>query len=291
MDLYLLIFAIAFICLPFVRFMTFHWYKVLYSTVMSTYDYVKYKRWRECRWFGKIICFCGLFGMGKTKEAVRFVAEKLYKMYEGKLIYDDESGEWVTQHIHIYSNVELKIPYFKFHSMQQLVDCQRLAPGIVSEFLIDEGNVIFSSREYKDNFSTPALNAILTCRHNKIGLVLTAQRFSRLDALLRDVIVEVIECKYNPFTHIQKLTHYDAYDLENCSNASLVSPLRVEYAWTSKRVYDLYDTYAIVEDITKICNERQFITDLEYLQSQMIMPDNMQMVNKLSHKGKKRFKT
>lgn len=276
--LFLLI--ILFIFSGFFRFCVFNFPKLFYQFCISTYDYFKYKRYNVCKEYGYIDVFCGLFGQGKTKEAVKRITH-IYKIYNGKKIYDDANKQWVTQEIRVFSNVHLcAIPYYKFTSMQQLVDCQETNFGIVNIFLIDEASVIFNSREYKSNFNTFALNTLLTSRHHRIGIILTSQRFNHLDALLRQVCSNIYQCTYNPYLHIQRNAKYNAWDLECSKNPNLCKILGLTYSYTSGYDYSLYDTFAMVETVRKECNEKSFVSDSETLQTL----NNSEFDNRLSNR-------
>ena len=284
--LYLIIFIFIYMCFPLIRFLLWKWPCLLWAICCSVVDVIVHKRWNESRAYGRIMCYTGLFGQGKTKECVRFITEH-YKQYNGKMIYDPYEKEWIEQEIRVYSNVELTIPYIQLTSLQQLVDCQGTNPGIVNLFLIDEASVVFNSREFKNNFSTPALNTILTSRHHKIGIFLTAQRFGHMDALLRQVTARVYECNYWPFARVQRIREYDAWDLENCTTLSLVKPLSTRYYFTTKKVYGYYNTLAMVSDIAKQCKDKVFATDAEVLVNQGTAGD-FKLVKNYSRRGKKR---
>lgn len=252
---------------PFLRFVFFNFYTLTLQFVISLYDLIKYKRYNVCKDYGYIDVYCGLFGQGKTKEAVKRVT-RIYKLYNGKMIYDDANRQWVKQEIKVFSNVKLSaIPYIEFTSMQQLVDCQETNFGVVNIFLIDEASVIFNSREYKSNFNTFALNTILTSRHHRIGIIMTSQRFNHLDALLRQVCSTVYQCSYNSFFHIQRIAKYNAWDLECSKNPNLCKCLLLSYSYTSGYDYSLYDTFAMVEKVRKDCSERSIVTDDETINS------------------------
>lgn len=273
---------------PLVRFLIANLPKIVAGIFPDLFNYIRYKRWNECPTYGKICCYTGLFGQGKTKECVRFITNQ-YDRYNGKMIYDFSAGKWVQQQIVVYSNVDLLIPYVKLKSLQQLVDCQNTEFGTVNLFLIDEASVVFNSREFKTNFSTPALNTILTSRHHKIGVYLTAQRFGHMDALLRQVTTDVYECKYFKPLRIQQIKVYDAWECENCSNLMLLKPLSVRYHYTTNEDYENYDTNAMVEEISKKCSENDFYSDTDVLTRQGSTDSDIQMLNKPKRKLKKRM--
>ena len=275
-------------CIPVCRFIIFHLPKILIGAIPDLYKYIKYKRWNECPSYGRIVDFCGLFGQGKTKECVRFITNQ-YDRYNNKMVYDFEREKWVQQKIVVYSNVDLTIPYVKLTSLQQLVDCQYTDFGTVNLFLIDEASVVFNSREFKTNFSTPALNTILTSRHHKIGVYLTSQRFGHMDALLRQVTSYVYECRYFKPLRIQELKIFDAWEVENCSNVMLLKPKRVIYHYTTNDDYDNYDTNAMVETISKECVDGGFYDDNDVIARQGISSENVEIIGRPRRKLKKRI--
>lgn len=273
---------------PFFRFLCVNFPRIIIGIFPDLFKWIKYKRWNECNAYGRIICFTGLFGQGKSKECVRFITYQ-YDHFEGKPVFDFQNNKWTTQHIVVYSNVDLLIPYIKLTSLQQLVDCQNSEPGIVNLFLIDEASVVFNSREFKNNFSTPALNTILTSRHHKIGIYLTSQRFGHMDALLRQVTSTVCECSYFKPLRIQKISFYDAWEVENCSNLLMVKPLKVMYFYTTDEVYENYNTYAMVEEISKKCVNHDFETDSDVLAKQGNSDSDYHLVNNVKRRYKKRI--
>lgn len=274
--------------LPLLRFLLFNFPKIIIGAFPDLFKYIKYKRWRECPSYGRICCYTGLFGQGKTKECVRFITRQ-YDKYNGQMIYDFVAEKWVQQQVVVYSNVDLTIPYIELKSLQQLVDCQNTEFGTVNLFLIDESSVVFNSREFKTNFSTPALNTILTSRHHKIGVYLTAQRFGHMDALLRQVTSYVYECKYFKPLRIQQIKVYDAWECENCSNLLLLKPLSVKYHYTSNEDYENYDTNAMVDAISKQCSEDGFYSDADVLARQGSSESDIKVLNKPRRKLKKRM--
>ena len=68
--------------LPLLRFLLFNFPKIIIGAFPDLFKYIKYKRWRECPSYGRICCYTGLFGQGKTKECVRFITNQ-YDKYNG----------------------------------------------------------------------------------------------------------------------------------------------------------------------------------------------------------------
>lgn len=276
------------LCLPLTRFIIFNIPRILFGLIPDTYKYIRYCKWRECPSYGRIIAYTGLFGQGKTKECVRYITNQ-YRKYNGLMVYDDQARKWVQQNIVVYSNVELTIPFIHLDGLQQLVDCQNTPYGTVNLFLIDEASVVFNSREFKSNFSTPALNTILTSRHHKIGIFLTSQRFGHMDALLRQVTSQVFDCRYFKPLRIQQIKVFDAWEVENCSNILLIKPLRILYHYTSNRDYNNYDTYAMVGNISKKIEDGDFISDDKIISRRVVGDNDIRTLTHPKRKLKSRF--
>lgn len=214
--------------------------------------------------------YVGLFGSGKTLSAVHDVIE-FYQTYNNKKVYDDRIKEYVTQKVFILSNVHLNgIPYRHFHSLQQLVNIGRWRhhtdkkkkQRTITIVLGDEFSVQMNSRSFKTNIDPLFLNALLTSRHALIhGFFLTSQRFEHLDALLRQVTSNVIECK--KLWRIQRNDYYDAYQREHCSRPEDLKPIERSGWFVTDRDYQSYDTLAVVENLSKACSEGDMITEKE----------------------------
>jgi len=117
----LVVIALAFLHYSSVCFRIAVWHpiKTVRNAAVDLYKYLKYRKWNNCK-TGELLCFIGLFGKGKTLSAVRYIVEK-YEQYNNKKVYDFDRKKWVTQRVHIISNVELALPYEKFVSLSQLV--------------------------------------------------------------------------------------------------------------------------------------------------------------------------
>ena len=222
--------------------------------------------------------YCGLFGSGKTLSAVHD-AMAFYDRYNNKKVYDDRQKKFVTQKVEILSNVDLKlVPYVKFTSLQQIVDIAKyrhmtdkeLEVRTVTIILGDEFSVQMNSRNFaggksnngkqvEKNIDPLFLNALLTSRHALIhGFYLTSQRFEHMDALLRQVSTNVIECK--KIWRIQKNTYYDAYDREHASDPTKIEPLLRTGFFVRNNDYNAYDTLQVVSNLVKACEEGDLIS-------------------------------
>lgn len=288
--LYIVIFFLCLACYMSVcvRVTLSHPVKTVKNGFRDFVKYVRYKRWREYA-TGKILCYVGLFGKGKTLSAVHCVVS-VYKKYNNKLIYDFNRRKWVTQKVHIISNVDLSVPYEQFVSLSQMVNVaenMRKSDEMndtmtLTVVLGDEFSVQLNSRSFKSNIDPLFLNTLLTCRHHHITLIYTSQRFNHVDALLRQVTSAVITC--NKCWRVMVHAQYDAYDLENASDPTMVKPLR-RFGWfITDDDYNAYDTLACVGNLMKSCQKGDMLSEEEILALQQNNGVNMEAVTRPSRK-------
>lgn len=289
----IIVFLIFFICatFPIIPFIILHFDKVLTWGARDIYLYIKHKRYNECRDFGQVITICadgsGVFGSGKTLSGVHAL-RFLYEKYDGLEVWNPTTKEFVTQHIHIISNVDLTdVPYTPFENEKQLIEVEQPEMDITF-FFLDEASTIWNSRNYKDNISHELLTNLLQCRKNKIALITTSQRFIFQDKLIREITSVVWQAK--KMWRIQQLKTYDAFAMENCSNPMLLKPLATSFWFIRDEDFEAYDTNAVVERLKKKNEEGGFISNAEILEAQGDRTDTMEMVANLSKKGRKRIK-
>lgn len=287
---YLYIFGAVVLCCLSVcfRLALRHPLQGVYYAVADCLQWVTRKKWRLCR-TGQLICYCGLFGKGKTLSAVHYITGK-YRQYNDRHVYDFARKKWVKQVIHVISNVDLSIPYEKFTGLMQLVQAAERFKKLDEEngtltcilVLGDEFSVQLNSREFKKNIDPLFLNTLLTCRHHHITLVYTSQRFCHVDALLRQVTSYVVTC--NKTWRFMVHGQYDAFALENASDPSLVKPLR-RFGWFVRdKDYAAYDTLACVENLSKSCQKGDMLSEEQMLALQQNNGVNMEAVTRPSRK-------
>ena len=292
----LLLFIIVFACIMSVcvRVIVTHPISTVRYGVIDLYKYFRFHRWDECA-TGTISCYVGLFGKGKTLSAVHKVVS-LYKRYNDKRIFDFNRMKWVTQKIHIISNVSLAIPYEDFVSLAQIVAVADRMRTVDEEndtltctiVLGDEFSVQLNSRSFKSNIDPLFLNTLLTCRHHHISLIYTSQRFNHVDALLRQVTGFVYTC--NKIWRIMVHEQYDAFDLENASDPTLIKPKR-RFGWFIKNAaFNAYDTLACVGNLAKSCKEGDMLTEEQILDLQRNNPVNIEGIVNPSRKLKRASK-
>ncbi len=286
----LILFIIVFACIMSVcvRVIVTHPVSTVWYGVIDMYKYFRYRCWNNCA-TGTISCYVGLFGKGKTLSAVHKVVS-LYKRYNDKKIFDFYRNKWVTQKIHIISNVSLAIPYEDFVSLSQIVAVADRMRSLDEQndtrtctiVLGDEFSVQLNSRSFKSNIDPLFLNTLLTCRHHHISLIYTSQRFNHVDALLRQVTSYVYTC--NKVWRIMVHEQYDAFDLENASDPTLIKPKR-RFGWFIRdAAFNAYDTLACVGNLTKSCKEGDMLTEEQILDLQRNNPANLDGVVNPSRK-------
>lgn len=255
--------------------------------------YIKHKEYNRCHEYGMIRLNCAsgsqVFGCGKTLMLV-IRALSIYKKYNDKLVYDKETDTFYKQQIHIISNVELYgVPYIKFESLNQLIDIDKFGfnDNDITLFLLDESGAIFNSRKYRDNISTEFLTRLLQSRKHKVALYMTSQRFQFTDKILREVCNDVYLCR--KWWRIVRTKRYDANELENAVNPSLVKCKSVSYRFITDSDYHSYNSYQLVEDLRKDYKPNDYLNTEEILATYGDSPSGLDYVSHPSRKAKRRI--
>lgn len=279
----LLVILIVACFVPYVSVFLYHPFLFFKNVFFDLKKYIKYRKWRECKEYGRIRMYTGLFGKGKTLSAVHYV-RNIYNKYNGKNVYVD--GKWQIQYIGIISNVKLfDVPYVPLTSTEDIVNCHNgFNAATVCIVLIDEASTQFNSRNFKTNISSTLLNSMLTCRHHKFGMVLTAQRYMHVDALIRQITSDVYECDKLWRGMVQR--RCSAWDLENATDIKLVKYKYCSFFITDSD-YNAYDTSAIVDDIKRKQKNGELLTDSEVLSQQGNTDGNLYAIPHKSHRAKK----
>ena len=278
---------IVFLCVyvPFIPFCIKHFYHICVNGAVDVYNYFKHKEYNRCKMYGRIYMITAfrnrVFGSGKTLD-MTMVAREIYNRYNDLPVWNDDKQTFVTQHIHLISNVELlDVPYIPFISAEQLKNVEQDEDD-VTIFVFDEVGAVWNSRNYKDNINTELLKRLLQVRKNKISIICTAQRFKFVDALLRQITANLY-C-VNKTWRILSVRKYDALSFENCDNIDMIKPLSKSYKFVFNRDYAAYDTSAIVEDLKK----SDMLTDAEILASQAIVEPNIDFSTGIKRRYRKR---
>lgn len=276
-------------CFPKLRCVLSHPVASVYYGGKDLYFYLKLNM-KNFYKTGELVAYVGLFGKGKTLSAVHKVVSA-YRRYDGLPVWCRRRGKIVTQRIKIISNVSLSVPYENFVSLEQIVlDAERKSAYddandtlTITLVLGDEFSVQMNSRNFKKNIDPLFLNTLLTCRHYYISLYYTAQRFMQVDALLRQVTSYVVDC--DKTWRLQGNYEYDAWEMENATNTTLLQPIR-RYAWFVRDSdYNAYDTLACVGNLKKDMQEGNMLSEEEILALQVGgQQPNMEGVTKPSRR-------
>lgn len=281
----IILFIIICLIFPFIPFFLANFYRIVTNGVVDIYYYFKHKEFNRCKFYGRIYMITAyrnkVFGSGKTLDMVK-LARDIYKKYDGLPVWSNDENKFVTQHIHLISNVALlDVPYTKFITAEQLKTVNQ-APDDVTIFVFDEIGAIWNSRNYKDNISTELLKRLLQVRKNKIGILGTSQRFKFVDALLRQITGSLVCVKKS--WRILKLLEYDPVSFENCDNIDMLKPVGISYSFVTNNDYNSYDTSEIVEDLKKT----EMLTDLEILESQGVQSPDIDFATGIKKRFRKR---
>lgn len=292
----LLVLVFLLVMFPVVRCALMHPFKSVYYAVKDFINYIRRREWNVLK-TGEIVCFCGMFGRGKTLSVVHEIVACKYMKKNGKMVWCSERKKLVPQRVHIISNVELKtVPYERLVSLEQIVlvaermhdyDIERGCKTVVL-VLGDEFSVQMNSRNFKTNIDPLLLNTILTCRHHNIALYLTSQRFNHMDALMRQVTLYVVQC-YKVWRY-QVMRYYDAWDMECASNPQNIKECRLARVWFVRdKDYNAYDTLACVDNLKKDMREGAMMSEEEILALQQNAPADMDRASTQSRKFAKKF--
>lgn len=283
--------GILFFRFPFIRVLLTKFPLWFGLTAKDIYFWFKERKFFVCP-SGKIIAFCGLFGKGKTLSMVHYVT-RMFRRYNDRKVF--VNGRWRIQKINVVSNVDLSIPYTKFTGLKQIVDIAKQKEELdgddyyfVTLVVGDEFSVQLNSRSFKSNIDALFLNTLLTSRHYAISLFYSSQKFLLVDKLLREVTFWVYDC--NKLGRIMVHNIFDAFDLENATNLSLVKPLRRTGWLIMDRDYQAYDTLACVGNLVKSCEEGDMLTTEEILNNIGDPSTDYESVVHQSSKLRRRFK-
>ena len=275
------LFALA--LFPTLRCGVFHLFGLICYGARDFVLYFLRRQYNLCH-TGELVAFTGLFGKGKTLSAFHKVVSA-YRRYDGKKVWCPRRKAYVTQRVKVISNVALSIPYEDFVSLEQIVLAAENNRAYDDEHdtltvtlvLGDEFSVQMNSRNFKTNIDPLFLNTILTCRHYSISLYYTAQRFGHVDAILRQVTSYVIEC--SKLWRLQRLSLFDAWELENAANPRLLTPLNKNCWFVRDRDYNAYDTLACVGNLKKAVSKGDMLSEADILALQQNTESNPEVVN------------
>lgn len=259
---------VVFIISPLFRVIIFNLHRIGIYSFYDIYEYIKYQRWKEFNLYG-IDMFIGMFGHGKT----------LSMTHKARLIYN-RFGD----NVRFISNYKLvDIPYIPLINFNQLVDIgeEEDSKYVGTVVLIDEVENVLSHRNFA-NFPLALLHTLTQQRKKKVYILCSAQRFFMVDKLFRSITTNVINC--NKFWRFQHCEIYDAWDLENAMNYSLIKRKANLWWFVRNKDFDSYDT----SEMVKKSSAENFISNDEALVRKGL--DSMVNSEAIVHKKSSYFK-
>lgn len=292
--IFIVLFFILFLLLfcPHLRIIILNPLKSLINSIKDLYMYFRYRKWNVCKEYGFIDMYCSdtskVFGNGKTCSGVNRCLN-ISKKFNNKLVYDFDNKEWAEQHVFIMSNVIIDVPNFIYlKNATQITEFHKFQkPTDVLIVFVDECGILFNSRNYKENIGAELLNSMLTCRKKKFGMILTAQRFNQVDALIRQLTSRVIMC--DKLWRAVVLRVFNGYDMEYCTNPNLLTHRTTGY-FATNNLFNSYDTNQGVEDLRKKVENGEMLTDYEILESLGNDNGTIENVRSGNRKFKRRWK-
>ncbi|MCO4534217.1 hypothetical protein Si103_01926 [Streptococcus infantarius subsp. infantarius] len=210
--------------LKFIYFFSSLFYDLLY----------RFKNKGDFREFG-LTLYCGRQGAGKTMAMTEYL-ERMRKRYPNCII--------CTNYGYVHES-------FPMTDWKQIFEVRNGEKGVI--FAIDEIQNEFNSSAWK-SFPEGLLAEVTQQRKQKIKIVGTSQVFTRVVKQLREQTFEVVDCK----TLLGRWTFERAFDAEEY-NAVADRPeakTKLHRLWRknfvqSKRLRNLYDSYAKIEKMTR----------------------------------------
>lgn len=276
---------------PYFRCVVFNFIKVIINGCKDIFFYFWHRQFNDAEpTCGKMICFTGLFGKGKTLSEVHYVTS-LYKQYNDKLVWKD--GRFVVQRIVILSNIKLlTVPYAEFVNLNQLVDLTKQISSYdelngtytVVYVIIDELQNLLYCRNFKNNLSSDVLMVLTQIRKLHCTIAYTSTRFMQTDATVRQDTSYVVDC--NKIWRLAGNRWFDAWDYENAVDVNLLQSVKRACWFVRNRDYQAYDTHALTEVISKDVESGNVIP-IEYRNLDSEKSDHIPA--KLNRRGRKYY--
>lgn len=212
------------------------------------------KEWNKFNYWG-LHLYLGMFGGGKTISAVN-------RVYE---ICKRHKGVTVLTNLNLF-NFPRDTTIIKLVNSRQILDLPDK-----SIVLIDEIGSIFNSRDFssgKKSVPKPVYQLILQCRHRRIVLFGTVQRWNLLDKQLRDIADSVTVCHSyfaDPLARYTTNSTYNAQEYDKWFANPLLPLRRISYTGyvQTDDLRQRYDTIEMVEGML----ESEYIPDEQILQN------------------------
>lgn len=251
-------------------------------TMYLIYDLLMYiycKSWKKFYGWG-IHLFTGRFGASKTSTMVH-LARGLAKKYPQLTILTNVKLENFPEHTKI----------LKLETAQDILN----APSDTL-VLIDEIGTIFNSRDFssgKTAVPKALFQHLCQCRHRRIMLYGTVQRFNLLDKQIRDISADVTVCSISfkhPFSRLCTMRTFDIdeYETYQANRLYVPRPYAISTYIQKELNRSLYDTSELVNGMLN----KEYLSDSEILANRgetnsIYTPVNKQ--NRKLYNNRKRF--
>lgn len=197
-----------------------------------------------------LLVFVGGQGSGKTLSAVNYVYNLLAIYPKAILVTNIDLRDYPVDNQRV----------FRFNDATDLKKYKNGKEGVI--FLIDEIHLYFNSVN-SNSINLDVMTQIAQQRKQRIHIVSTSQVFGRMAKPLREQFSNIVLCK-SYFNFIQKnaLIDRDSIDGESSTGTNLSGKVVRNYWWfRTPRMFDRYDTYAVIENknLTAALRERQDI--------------------------------
>ncbi len=154
--------------------------------------------------------------------------------------------------IEVYSNYMLRIPY------KQYIDMKYISNACV---ILDEGYIYADARRSMSNANVFLSRSLAQCRKNKNTLYFVTQSLSWLDQRVRSNFDMIDICRAYNTQGRRKLFDHERVGWVNVTRVinSIEKPIISGYRFYPQRagVFDLYDTYEIIEKDRKDLNAQE----------------------------------
>lgn len=229
------------------------------------YDFLVYKWYHKDKLFygWGIHLFTGKFGAGKTCLMVI----KAYELCEK------------YPQLNILTN--LRLTNFPSHTNIIHLSCvdDILEAPENTLVLIDEIGTIFNNRDFmsgKKSVPKSLFQHMAQCRHRKLMIFGSVQRFLLLDKQIRDISATVTECKTSfrhPFSRMVTGVLYSIDEYESLVQNPLYMPHAEDYSVyiQTEKYRHLYDTIEMVQGFLESRGD-SWLSDEEILRNQGIEP-------------------
>lgn len=220
--------------------------------IKDLFKYCRHKGWEDFNYWG-LHLYVGMFGACKTISMVR-------RAYEICLTH---------RNVTVLTNVTLH-NFPKDTKIIKLVNSEQIRElPDKSLVIIDEIGSVFNSRDFaaqKRSVPKPVYQFLLQCRHRRVMLLGTVQRWNLLDKQLRDITDTVTVCRgffKHPLTRLVTLRQYhaDEYDRAVSNPLLPLKSLKQEAYVQTDKLRACYDTLEMVDNMLNA----EYIPDADIL--------------------------